>query len=210
MAELTINKLIKRYGGNTILEFDEWKVNEGCYWIKGGNGKGKTTLFKIIAGQTPFSGTVALNDIFLHKQPVSYRSGISYAEAEPLYPDFLTGTELLDYVIAIRKADRQSAAEITRLFKMDTFMHHQTGTYSSGMLKKLSLILAFTGTIQLYILDEPFITIDKEAAAILYQLINNQIQQGKTILISSHQDIDPALITLSGIFEIDNQRMLTC
>jgi ABC-2 type transport system ATP-binding protein len=72
------------------------------------------------------------------------------------------------------------------------------------------LILAFTGTIQLYILDEPFITIDKEAATILYQLINNQIQQGKTILISSHQDIDPAQITLSGIFEIDNQRMFRC
>lgn len=210
MAELIIKKLIKSYGSNTILEFDDWKVGQGSYWIKGGNGRGKTTLFKIIAGQTPFTGTVAINNILLHKKPVAYRSKISYAEAEPQYPDFLTGKELLDYCIAIKKADVNTAAEMTSLFKLSAFMNNKVGTYSSGMLKKLSLILAFTGEAELYILDEPLITIDNEAAAVLYQLINNCHQNGKTVLISSHQEIDPAKIMLSGAFEIDNHRLLPC
>jgi len=210
MAELSIKNIIKRYGSNIILEIDEWKVSQGCYWIKGGNGKGKTTLFKIIAGQTPFNGTVEIDTILLDKKPVEYRSKISYAEAEPQYPDFLTGNELLDYVISIKKGDRKTAAEVTRQFDMIAYMDNKVGTYSSGMLKKLSLILAFTGAADIYILDEPLITIDIESANVLYQLIKSYQQQEKTILISSHQEIDPAKITLSGTFEIDNQQLIPC
>lgn len=210
MAELTIKKLIKRYGNNTILEFDEWKVSKGCYWIRGGNGTGKTTLFKILAGQIPFTGMVNYDGTYLHKAPVEYKSRISYAEAEPRYPEYLTGNDLLDYVLSIRKADRSTAAAITDLFRMTTFMGNKVGSYSSGMLKKLSLILAFTGPADLYMLDEPLITIDQEAATILYQLINLGEKAGKTILISSHQEIDPAGLSLSGIFKIENQRIIIC
>jgi len=210
MPELTLRKIIKRYGSNTILELEEWKVTNGSYWIKGGNGKGKTTLFKLIAGQTPFTGTIEIDNIFLHKNPVAYRSKISYAEAEPQYPDFLTGNELLDYYIDIKKADQKSAAILTDQFKMTAFMDNKVSTYSSGMLKKLSLILAFTGETELYIFDEPLITIDKEATAVLYQLINTRKREGKTILISSHQEIDATTLTLNGIFEIDNQKVIRC
>jgi len=210
MPELTLRKIIKRYGSNTILELEEWKVTNGSYWIKGGNGKGKTTLFKLIAGQTPFIGTIEIDNIFLHKNPVAYRSKISYAEAEPQYPDFLTGNELLDYYIDIKKADQKSATILTDQFKMTAFMDNKVSTYSSGMLKKLSLILAFTGETELYIFDEPLITIDKEATAVLYQLINTRQQEGKTILISSHQEIDATTLTLNGIFEIDNQKVIRC
>jgi len=210
MPELTLRKIIKRYGSNTILELEEWKVTNGSYWIKGGNGKGKTTLFKLIAGQTPFTGTIEIDNIFLHKNPVAYRSKISYAEAEPQYPDFLTGNELLDYYIDIKKADQKSAAILTDQFKMTAFMDNKVSTYSSGMLKKLSLILAFTGETELYIFDEPLITIDKEATAVLYQLINTRKHEGKTILISSHQEIDATTLTLNGIFEIDNQKVIRC
>ena len=210
MAELTIKKIIKKYGGNLILEFDEWIVSDGNYWIKGANGKGKTTLFKIIAGQVPFTGTIEIDDILLHKKPVEYRSKISYAEAEPQYPDFLTGNQLIDYIISIKKTDRITAARITDQFKMTAFINNKVGTYSSGMLKKLSLILAFIGEADLYVLDEPLITIDNDAANVLYQLISNCQQQGKTVLISSHQELDRQKIAINGIFEIDNYRIIPC
>lgn len=210
MANLHIKNLIKKYDNCTVLQFDEWKITEGAYWIKGGNGSGKTTLFKIIAGQTPFKGEVALNYIPLHKNPVNYRSLISYAEAEPQYPTFITGNELLNYHLKVRKTNRSTSDKLIEQFKMGDFMNTKIGHYSSGMLKKLSLICAFTGNMELYILDEPLITIDTESAKVLYQYIENCRKDGYTILISSHQDIDGNEISLQGAFQIQNHQIISC
>ncbi|WP_158797852.1 ABC transporter ATP-binding protein [Pedobacter sp. L105] len=210
MAALHLTNLTKTYGSHTILEFAEWKISTGIYWIKGGNGTGKTTLFKTIAGQTPFKGETAIDQIYLRQQPVAYRAMISYAEAEPQYPPFLTGQELLDYYIAVRKADHKIADKLVGQFKMEDFMGNKISSYSSGMLKKLSLIAAFIGEVQLYILDEPLITIDTASAEVLYNLIKTFHQQGKTFLISSHQEIDQHKIPLNGIFEIRNHQLAVC
>ncbi len=210
MANLHIKNLIKKYASYTVLQFEEWKIADGAYWIKGGNGTGKTTLFKIIAGQTPFIGEVALNSIRLHKEPVNYRSLISYAEAEPQYPTFITGNELLDYHLKVRRTDRTITDHLIEQFKMGSFMNNKIGHYSSGMLKKLSLICAFTGNMELYILDEPLITIDTESAKVLYQYIENRRKEGCTLLISSHQEIDSKEILLQGIFQIQNQQIVPC
>ncbi|RZK58159.1 MAG: ATP-binding cassette domain-containing protein [Pedobacter sp.] len=139
---LTLTDISKRYGSHIVLEFDEWKIDSGIYWLKGGNGTGKTTLFRIISGQTPFDGTVLLNDIDLKKQVNNFRSKISYAEAEPQYPLFITGKELLNFYKEVRKVNQTEIDLLTDLFEMTAFLNQKIGGYSSGMLKKLSLICA--------------------------------------------------------------------
>jgi len=210
MAEVTINNLTKKYDSYTVLEFEEWKISNGTIWIKGGNGTGKSTLFKIIAGQIPFKGEVMINTISLRQKPVDYRALISYAEAEPQYPALITGNELLDYHIRVRKSNRKTSTELVEEFNMGDFMDNKIGGYSSGMLKKLSLICAFTGDAELFILDEPLITIDIEAANVLYKIIQNYRNQGKTLLISSHQEIDKNLISIDSTFQIQDLRLVLC
>jgi ABC-2 type transport system ATP-binding protein len=207
---LRLNKLSKKYGSHTVLEFDHWEVNQGIYLIKGINGAGKTTLFKIISGQVPFNGEAALNNITLNKQPETYRAMLSYAEAEPQYPAFITGNELLEFHLHIRKAERKSADELIEGFKMGDYMKNKIESYSSGMLKKLSLICAFTGNVKLYILDELMITIDQPSIEVLYILIKKQLQEGKIFLISSHQELDSTKVPMNGIFQIENQQLKLC
>ncbi|TKC10333.1 ABC transporter ATP-binding protein [Pedobacter polaris] len=207
---LTLNNICKKYGSHTVLEFDEWKINSGIYWLKGGNGTGKTTLFRIISGQTPFEGTVLLNEINLKKQPTNFRSKISYAEAEPQYPLFVTGKELLNFYAAIRKASQSDIDSLTDLFEMTAYLNQKIGDYSSGMLKKLSLICVFIGDVSLYILDEPLITIDTASADKLYRLIIEKSEQGKSFLISSHQEIDAAKLKVDGVFVIENKKVMIC
>ena len=207
---LSLNKLSKKYGSHTVFEFDHWEVNQGIYLIKGINGAGKTTLFKIISGQIQFNGEVAINNITLNQEPETYRSMLSYAEAEPQYPSFLTGNELLDFHLNIRKAERRTANEIIEGFRMGDYMKNKIESYSSGMLKKLSLICAFTGNVKLYILDELMITIDQASIEVLYTLIKNQLQEGKIFLISSHQDLDYTKVPMNGIFQIDNRQLKLC
>jgi len=172
--QLRLTNIQKTYGSYSVLKFEEFSLNKGVYWLKGGNGTGKTTLFKIISGITPFEGDAYLNDISLKKQPTNFRSKISYAEAEPQYPLFITGNELLDFYKDVRKVDQKDINQLTDLFEMSAFLNQKIGGYSSGMLKKLSLICAFVGDVDLYILDEPLITIDTASADKLYQIIKEK------------------------------------
>ena len=210
MAKLNIENLIKSYGSFTVLAFEKWELNDGLYWIRGGNGTGKTTLFKVIAGQTPFDGEVSINGISLRRNPSLYRSLLSFAEAEPQYPPFITGNELLDFYCKVRKTTIKSADELIEQFKMGDFMNNKISSYSSGMIKKLSLICAFTGNIEFYLLDEPLITIDTASAQVLYQCIQGRRKEGATFMISTHQEMESTAIKVDGIFEINQQRISAC
>ena len=207
---LSLDRIRKSYGSHTVISIEEFRLADGIYWIKGGNGTGKTTLFRIIAGQTPFAGEVDYIDINLKKQPLDYRALISYAEAEPQYPGYITGNDLVRYYEQVRGVPTNTSLHLIERFGMTDFMGQTIGGYSSGMLKKLSLICAFIGEIQLFLLDEPLITIDKEAAAVLYSLIREHHEKGSTFIISSHQDIDHAELTVDAAYTINNKDLQRC
>jgi ABC-2 type transport system ATP-binding protein len=77
------------------------------------------------------------------------------------------------------------------------------GSYSSGTIKKLSLVLAFIGNPPLILLDEPFATLDAEAAILLGELISEYQQDlGVSFIFSSHQPIKP------GSFPINKNLMI--
>ncbi|RZM23054.1 MAG: ABC transporter ATP-binding protein [Pedobacter sp.] len=208
--ELILENIGKDYGNDPVLFFEKLQLNAGIYWIKGSNGTGKTTLFRIIAGQTPFHGQVSFQDVNLKRQPVKYRSLISYAEAEPQYPGYITGKDLIQYFLSVRQAAKNSVADLIELFGMTRFLDQKIGGYSSGMLKKLSLICAFIGDIKLFLLDEPLITIDTASANVLYQLINFYRAKGCTFLISSHQDLDYSKVKPDQTFMISNAALELC
>ena len=78
------------------------------------------------------------------------------------------------------------------------------------MLKKLSLICAFIGEVDFYILDEPLITIDTASANKLYEIIEAKAVQGKSFLLSSHQEIDAGKLNIDGVFEIRQKQLASC
>lgn len=205
---LSLTNINKRYGSHEVLNFSEWNVNKGIYWLKGGNGTGKSTLFRIISGQIPFIGEVQLNGIDLRKEPVNFRSKISFAEAEPQYPLFIKGRELIDFYTEARKADRKQARDLADHFEMTHFLDNVVGSYSSGMLKKLSLICALVGDAELFVLDEPLITIDSLSADKLNKLITEKASQGKSFLISSHQEISDDQLKIDKVYQIINKQII--
>jgi ABC-2 type transport system ATP-binding protein len=174
-----------------VIEIPSLKLDPGIYWLKGVNGSGKTTLLKMIAALVPFKGDISLNDISLRNTPVAYRHQLGWAEAEPLFPPFMTGIELLSLYRDIRKISKKEVESLLEIFNIAAYVKDNIGTYSAGMIKKLSLALAFTGNPPLIILDEPLITLDAEANASLRQLIlEKHRQNGTAFLMSSHQELD--------------------
>lgn len=184
----------KFYGNFPALIIPDLTINPGIYWIKGVDGSGKSTLLKSIAGIMAFDGDIVLNDnISIKKQPVAYRKLVNFAEAEPLFPEFLTGMEMVKLFASAKEAPAGQEQQFIDSMLMQSYIARPIGTYSSGMLKKLSLVLAFLGNPKLILLDEPLITIDTESLKILYSWIRQQhTENGVSFLLSSHQALDEA------------------
>jgi ABC-2 type transport system ATP-binding protein len=120
---------------------------------------------------------------------------VSWAEAEPLYPLFLTGTELVALYRSIRKADAEDVDHLIRVLGIDNYINSPVGTWSAGMTKKVALLLAFIGKPSLIVLDEPLITLDENALSVVSGLIARRCEApGTLFLLSSHQDADMSLL----------------
>ena len=201
-----MQNITKAYGKQVVLHIPSLHIGSGIHWIKGVNGSGKTTLLKVIAGLLPFEGDVVLNNINVKKLPVAYRQQISWSEAEPLYPPFLRGSDLVKLYSNIRKATITEADRLTTVLKMDSYIHDAVGTYSAGMTKKLSLLLSFLGKPSLVILDEPLITLDAETVTVISNLITDMNQnRGTAFLISSHQEINTQTLRCNGTFILSDK-----
>ncbi len=197
---LQFENVCKSYERQRILEIGSLKLGKNIYWLQGINGSGKTTFLSMIAGIIPFKGNILLDGINLREKPASYRRLVNFAEAEPLFPDFITGIELIGFYKNIRKAAAVQTDHLINLFKMHHYLSLPIGNYSSGMIKKLSLLLAFIGKPALILLDEPLATLDEESVQILPDLISAYHKEFKTSFIfSSHQHFKTYSLTINKI-----------
>src|SRR6185369_14590675 len=126
---LHLSGVQKKYSQRIILDIPDLKINEGIHWLKGSNGSGKSTFLRMISGIIPFDGTIALADVDLKRNGVEYRRLVSYAEAEPLYPEFLTGEDLIRFYNSTRKSDPKNSNALIEKFGIDGYYKHPIGTY---------------------------------------------------------------------------------
>ncbi|MEO6523278.1 MAG: ABC transporter ATP-binding protein [Mucilaginibacter sp.] len=199
----------KAYGAYPALQVPDLNLEKGIYWIKGVNGSGKSTLLKSIAGILAFDGDIVLDgNISIKKQPVGFRKLVNFAEAEPLFPEFLTGAEMIRLFADAKDAPKGQEAKYIESMGIQTYMDRPIGSYSSGMLKKLSLVLAFLGNPKLILLDEPLITIDTAALKILYSWISEQSREnGVSFMLSSHQPLDADELPKSETLLVQDQTL---
>jgi len=199
----------KNYGNFAALKVDDLQIGQGLYWLKGVNGSGKSTLLKSVAGMLSFDGDVLLDgNISVKKNAINYRRLVSFAEAEPLFPEFLTGREMINLFAKARGAAARQEEQYIESMQMQSYVDRPIGSYSSGMNKKLSLLLAFLGRPKLILLDEPLITIDTASLLILYKWINErQDQDGTGFILSSHQALDRDILPSAGELLIEHQTL---
>lgn len=204
---LQFTEFRKSYGSFTVLRIDTLFVNSGIFWIKGVNGSGKSTFLKAIAGIISFDGDIVLDqNISLKKQPIAYRRLVNFAEAEPIFPEFLTGVEMIKLFTSAKDAPLGQYKYFIESMKMNDYINEPLGTYSSGMLKKLSIVLAFMGNPKIILLDEPLITLDTESLKILYKWIDEKHRQEKvSFFLSSHQPLEIDELNMANELLVNQQ-----
>ncbi len=186
MAIIEISALHKRFGKFTVLDGLDLTIDrQGIVAVLGPNGSGKTTLIKCFLGMVvPNAGQIKFQGENILKQ-WEYRNNVNYLPQIANFPANLTVNELIKMVKNLRNKPANEH-ELIQLFGLEPFLQKKLGNLSGGTKQKVNIVLTFMFDSDLYILDEPTTGLDPIALIYLKDLIKQQKQQGKTILITTH------------------------
>lgn len=182
---IEINNITKSYGKTTAVDSISFGIEQRsvCCLI-GPNGSGKSTLIKIILGLvSPGKGEIRFksNDILIGYMPEL--SGL---------PKGYKGTKMMDLIKPLLRGSEGIVDELIDVFEMGSYMGKDVSKFSKGMQKKIGLLIAFTKSPEIVILDEPFEGIDTIDRDKLTAFIYSYVQKNRTVILSSHilHDLD--------------------
>ncbi|WP_017326416.1 metal ABC transporter ATP-binding protein [Synechococcus sp. PCC 7336] len=160
----------------------------------GPNGAGKSTLLKAMLGLVPANaGQVLLNGRPLARQrrQVAYVPQRSQIDWD--YPTSAWSVVMMARTTAIgwlRWADRQQrqiVREALERVEMWDLRHRQIGELSGGQQQRIFLARALAQQADLFLMDEPLTGVDKRSERIIFDLLDELREQGKTIIVCSHE-----------------------
>ena len=208
MSIISVDKLVKRFGNNTVLngvsvEFESHKI----HGLIGRNGSGKTVLMKCICGLTPISvGTITVSGKKIGIDcEIIPNSGV-IIETPGFLPNLSGYANLKNLASLTGKIGKDEVrAAISRVGLNPNEKKH-VGKYSLGMRQRLGLAQAIMEDPDILILDEPMNGLDKDGVKDMRQYLLDLKEQGKTILIASHsaEDID---VLCDTVCEMDKGKL---
>ena len=170
------------------------EVRKGeIFGLLGPNGSGKSTTIKLILGLLfPSSGRVLVFD--KDASETSKNERIGYLPEESYLYRFLTADETLDFygrLFNMSGAERKRRVEeLIKLVGLQGAKHRQLREYSKGMARRVGLAQALINDPDLILLDEPTTGLDPIGTREMKDLILALRDQGKTVLLCSHQLAD--------------------
>ncbi len=184
-----IDKVGKRYGRQHVLKDINLAIAPGeSVAMIGPNGSGKTTLIKsILRLVLPEEGSIAVNGVSID-DGCDYRKHIGYMPQMSRLPEHMRVSQLFEMMKQARKdksAD-QLDEELYELFDIASMSDKALGALSGGMRQKVSAALAFLFRPEILILDEPTAALDPIANEALKGKIEKTRNEGRVVLITSH------------------------
>jgi ABC-2 type transport system ATP-binding protein/heme exporter protein A len=161
----------------------------GLTWLRGSNGRGKTTLLRLLGGQLlPASGTLRMTGLEARRDALAWRRHSFYCGGEAPALEWLTVDEWLALHLALYEgADRGALRSHLEGFRIDGALAQPVTALSLGQYKKLQLALALALPARLLLIDEPFNGLDAQAVELLEgELARREADRGGCIVLTSH------------------------
>jgi len=158
--------------------------------LVGPSGAGKTTLLNVVAGLTPYQGSVLLGGTPVDRLPPAKRE-VGYVFQDLLLFPHLTVMENL--LIAMKRPARGAeekmarAEQLLHAFRMERFRSRFPHELSGGEQQRVALARAVATEPKLLLLDEPFVSLDFRTTRYLRQELKKQQRKlGLTTLFVTH------------------------
>lgn len=193
MPTIQLQNITKKYGKKEVLTDVNATIKQGeCFAIIGSNGKGKSTLLKIMAGIIAADvGKVSYDSLTISKDRKKILQDVGYFPETPaLYEEFTVQENLNLFKKLSSSKNKISDEQLNhwlKLLQVDGSLDVLAGKLSKGMQYKVSFIRSLLGNPKTLLLDEPNANIDNDT---LLQLKKELIQlkaTGMTIVIVTHQ-----------------------
>ena len=167
--------------------------------LEGKNGSGKTSLLRIMCGfREPDVGELSWNGDDLSDS--SYFADLAYVGHLEGVKKELTVYENLKVALALGQSGSYSIMEALSRVNLEDFADVLVAALSAGQKRRLSLARLLITKNILWILDEPFTSLDRQGIALIETLMSEHCAKGGMIVLTSHHDL--------GLQGVDVQRIM--
>lgn len=187
MSVVEINGLTKDYGNGKGVFDVAFKIEKGeVFGFLGPNGAGKTTTIRHLLGFIiPQSRICLIEGLDCSKDVAKIQKDLGYIPGEINLMEDITGIQFIKFMAEYRGMKNLGRTnELIKRFNLDP--SNKIKKMSKGMKQKIGIIVAFMHDPDVLILDEPTSGLDPLMQSEFVNLILEEKQRGKTILMSSH------------------------
>ena len=191
---LELKNVTKAYNKGSVKAVDSLSmtVNDGeIFGFLGPNGAGKTTSIRMLTGiLQPDEGELLLDGISIKERPIAAKRTFAFVPDNPETFSRLKAIEYLDFISDVYKIPQEE--KMTRIktycekFGMMENLDSRIASFSHGMKQKIFLIASLITDPKNWILDEPMVGLDPEAAFTIKEIMRERAAAGKTIFFSTH------------------------
>lgn len=184
----------------------DFSVPAGVAMVLGDDGRGKTTLMRLLAGERrSTTGQLFVNGISLDDQAAAYRQRIFWIDPKTEVFDQLAVADFF----ALQRAswetfnDTQLATCIGD-FDLTEHLHKQLFMLSTGSKRKVWLAAAFASGAPVTLLDMPFAAVDKASGSVIVRLLQHAAGQLDRVCIVADYEA-PEDVPLSTVIDLGSE-----
>lgn len=161
-------------------------------YLHGHNGSGKTTLMRAICGLFhPSAGEIRWSGEGIRELSEEYTREVIYIGHKNGIKDDLTALEnlqILSTLDGVPMSEKQAWDSLERI-GLCGYEDLPTQVLSQGQKRRVALARLLAHKAKLWILDEPFTALDKDAVALLQEVIRAHVDGGGMALLTTHQEV---------------------
>ena len=184
--------LVKHYGDVAVVDDLSFHLQAGeCLGVIGPNGAGKTTTLRMCLGLSePDAGSIQAFGMSMPRDALAIKSRVGVvSQFDTLDPDFTCAENLRVFGAYFGMSRAAIVARVPELLEFAALTHKadaKPGQLSGGMKRRLSLARALIHDPDILLLDEPTTGLDPQARHLMWERLQQLLQQGKSILLTTH------------------------
>ncbi|MEM7498531.1 MAG: heme ABC exporter ATP-binding protein CcmA [Pseudomonadota bacterium] len=191
--ELVVEELVCRRGGRAVFGPLSFAVRAGrALWVRGPNGAGKSSLLRLLAGlgraESGGAVLVAAGDT-LRLGDSGWQERVAFAGHLDAVKPALGVAENLALWQGLSGSDGGAVDAVLTRFGLDRIARRPAAECSAGQKRRLGLARLLLANRPLWLLDEPTVSLDIDATALVADLVRAHCAAGGIAVLTSHTDL---------------------